>query len=147
MKKQKRGSAMRAELHSPSLPERGKISLHFWSKLYLFTLLKKEKIRMRKKPHFPWCMTHKGRVFYSPVMAFLKRHGDRIRQSWDHTGWGRTGISWFPNNSCVLWLNRLSSLLLLISICRMGVSGCRTCKLPWGCTHWVCKKCCCHGVR
>lgn len=32
-------------------------------KVIFVYIVKKENIRMRKKPHLPWCTTHKGRVF------------------------------------------------------------------------------------
>lgn len=44
-------------------------------KVLFVYLVKTENIRMKNKPHLPWCTTHKDRVFYLPVTAFLKWHG------------------------------------------------------------------------
>lgn len=98
-------------------------------KLTFVYIVKKENTRMRKKPHLLRC---KGRAFLFTAHGISETARYKLRQSWDHKGWGWTGISWFPNNSCVLWMNPLRSLMVLISICRMGVSKCRICKLPWG---------------
>lgn len=44
-------------------------------KVLFASLVKTENIRIKKKPPFPWCTTHKDWVFYSPVTALLKWYG------------------------------------------------------------------------
>lgn len=71
VKKQKRKPATRVYLRSPSLPERGKHPYPLIKDTFVY-ISKKENIGMKKEPHLPCCTAHKGKVFYSPVMTFLK---------------------------------------------------------------------------